>query len=792
MDERSLKKLEYDVITGRLAEYCSFAVSREYAEKLQPANDSYQAELLLAETTEAAEILRLNPLFSLGGLWDIRSSLRTLDIGGVLEPEALVNLASMCRAARLTKGFFSELKGSYPIVQGLGKSLTVLKTVESAVDKAIGPDLTINDNASERLAGLRRKYKERSERIKERLDSLIKNPNTAKFLQDPIVTIRDGRYVVPVRQEYRGQISGVAHDMSSSGATVFIEPLAVLELNNELALLRQSEEEEIAAILRALSAVALGFMDELQANLTLLARLDFIFAKGKLSMEMDGCAPRLNDKGLFKLVRARHPLIPAAKVVPIDVRLDKEVSAMIITGPNTGGKTVTLKTVGLLTVMACSGLHIPAEPGSEVGCYDAVWADIGDEQSIEQSLSTFSSHMRNIVEILAHADERSLVLLDELGAGTDPTEGAALAIAILEHLRECGAHTVATTHYSELKAFAFNTPGFINASMEFDVATLSPTYRLIMGTPGKSNAFEISRRLGLPDKIIAAAEEGLSQEDMAVSAMLANLEDTRREIAAQQANIDRAEAYARSKEDYLRRQEEKLEEQRAGIIRKANLEAQKIINDTRARTKQVLKEQERAMEEKKNAQRTWQEAQKKLKNWQEQLEEDIPEPVYEGKAPEKLRLGDHVHLPKLNQDGYVAAEPDADGDVFVQVGVLKMKVKLAEIRLITDEQPKSKKRGRENAVHIGSSIALKKAASIDPVLDLHGMDKMEALPILEKYIDDAFIAGLRTVEINHGRGTGVLRKFVQQYLRENKLVKSYRTADGFDGGLGVTVVELNV
>ena len=792
MDNKSLKKLEYDLIIDKLAEYCSFAVSRDVAIRLMPAETSYEAGLLLTETSEAREILRLNPLFSMGALWDIRGSLRQLEIGGVLEPEALVHLAGMCRAARITKGFFSELKGSYPVVQGLGKSLTILKTIESAVDKAIGPELTINDNASERLAGLRRKYKERSERIKERLDSIIKNPNTSKYLQDPIVTIRDGRYVVPVRQEYRGQISGVAHDMSSSGATIFIEPLAVLELNNELALLRQTEEEEIAAILRAISAVALGFIQELQANLNLLARLDLIFAKGKLSMEMDGCAPRLNDNGTFKLIKARHPLINAGKVVPIDVRLDKDTAAMIITGPNTGGKTVTLKTIGLLTIMACAGLHIPAESGSEVSCYDSVWADIGDEQSIEQSLSTFSSHMSNIVAILEKADHRSLVLLDELGAGTDPTEGAALAMAILDHLKNRGVHTVATTHYSELKAFAFNTPGFINASMEFDVATLSPTYHLIMGAPGKSNAFEISRRLGLPEEIIASAEEGLSQEDMAVSAMLANLEDTRREIAAQQEKIDKAEAYARSKEDFLRHQEQKLDARRAEIIRKANLEAQSIINETKELTKQLMKDQQRAIEEKKNAQRAWQEAQKKLKNWQEQLEEEIPEPVYAGKAPEKLLPGDHVQLPKLNQSGYVVSGPDEAGDVFVQVGVVKMKVKISELRLEKEEQPKKKgkRKGRVNS--IGSSIAMSKAAMVEPSLDLHGMDKMEALPILDKYIDDAFIAGLKQVEINHGRGTGVLRAFVQQYLRGHKLVKSFRTADGFEGGLGVTIVELNV
>lgn len=788
MDSKTLDKLEYRKITACLAAYCGFAVSREQAEALLPVSDAHLAGQLLGETEEAKTILRLHPLFSLGGLWDIRGSLHQLEIGGVLDAEALVNLASLCRSARIVKQFFSELKGSYPTIQSLGRSLVIMKTIESAVEKAIGPELTINDNASERLAGIRRKSKEKSERIKERLDSLIKNPATNKYLQDPLVTIRERRYVVPVRQEYRGQISGIAHDMSSSGATVFIEPLAVVELNNELAVLRREEEEEIAAILRALSLVAVGFLDELQADLAILARLDFIFAKGRLSQEMDGVVPKLNDNGTFRLKQARHPLIPPDKVVPIDIYLERGIFTMVITGPNTGGKTVTLKTVGLLTCMSLSGLHIPAESGSEIGAYDAVWADIGDEQSIEQSLSTFSSHMRNIVAILGAADRCSLVLLDELGAGTDPTEGAALAMAILDYLKAMGCHTIATTHYSELKAFAYNTPGFINASMEFDLATLSPTYRLIMGAPGKSNAFEISRRLGLSEAIISAAEAGLSSEDTAVSTMLAGLEDTRRELAAEKEKIEKAEVCARTKEDFLHRREQKLEAERAEIIRQANSAAQRIIEETREKSKALMLAQQKALAEQQSAQKTWQEAQKKIKNWQEQLAEDTPEPVFEGEAPETVKPGDYVHLPKLNQYGYAVSEPDADRDLFVQVGVIKLKVKLSELRLAQPE--KRKKSGRRGPSGIGN-IAITKSMAISSSLDLHGLDTLEALPILDKYIDDAFIAGLKRVEINHGRGTGALRNFVQNYLRDHRLVKSFRTAENYEGGLGVTVVELN-
>lgn len=790
MDDRSLQKIEYDKIVQDLASHCSFPVSREEALALRPVNDSYHAGQLLAETDEARELVRLHPTFSLGGLWDVRSFLRHAEIGGALEPEALVQIASLCRAARTSKAFFSELKGNFPVMTGLARSLVVIKTVESGVERAIGPDLSINDNASERLAGLRRKYRDKTERIKDRLDSLIRNPATAKFLQDPIVTIREGRFVVPVKQEYRGQIAGVTHDMSSSGATVFIEPLAVMELNNELAGIKREEEDEIAAILRGLTLVVNSFRQEIEADLAILSRLDLLLAKAQLSWEMDGCSPKINDQGVWKLVRARHPLIPSAKVVPVDARLDKEISAMVITGPNTGGKTVLLKTIGLLTVMALSGLHIPADPGTEIACVDTVWADIGDEQSIEQSLSTFSSHMANIVSILAAADNRALVLLDELGAGTDPTEGAALAMAILKHLQGTGAKTVATTHYSELKAFAYNTPGFINACMEFDVQTLSPTYRLLMGLPGKSNAFEISARLGLPQSIIDEAAASLTTEDMAVTAMLANLEDLRRELAAEQDKLQVLRASAAAREQYLAQREQKLQAEQARILREAHGEAQKILDETMAKSRALYEQEQKAIAEKKSAERTWQEARKKLKSWREQLEEETPTPVYPGTAPAKVSVGDYVYLPKLNQSGTVLSLPDREGEVDLQVGVLKLRAKLSEIRL-SDGEPPKKSKSRRGSGHTAGAISMRKSASVPSSLDLHGLETLEALPILDKYIDDAFLAGLRQVEINHGRGTGALRNFVHDYLRGHRLVKSYRDGTYHEGGIGVTIVELD-
>ena len=791
MDQRSIKKLEFDKIIALLSEHCNFAPSRELAEKLLPSTESYEAARLLAETDEARELLRLYPLFSCGGLWDVRPHLRKAEIGGVLDPEELVEISALCRAARTTKVFFSELKGNFPILTGLGRSLVFIRTVESAVEKAIGPDLSVNDDASERLASIRRKKAAKAEQVRARLDSLIKNPTTVRYLQDPIITIRDNIYVVPVKQEYRGQIAGVVHDTSGSGATLFVEPLAVMELNNELTALAKEEQEEIAAILRGLTLVVSRFAAEINADLVMLARIDFTAAKGQLSYDLDGAAPKINDSGFIRLIKARHPLIPAARVVPIDVELERNISAMVITGPNTGGKTVTLKTMGLLTCMALAGLHIPAEPGSEIACFDRVCADIGDEQSIEQSLSTFSAHMTNIVDILREADERSLLLFDELGAGTDPTEGAALAMAILKHAQSLGAKTVATTHYSELKAFAYNTPGFINASMEFDVTTLSPTFRLLMGMPGKSNAFEISRRLGLPESIIEEAAANLSSDDAAVAAMLSNLEDMRRELAAEK---EKAAAYASSsagREKRLREKEQQLAAKEADVLRRANEKAQRIVDDTLAKSRALFQEEQERIAQKESAQKAWQESQRKLKSLREQLEEETPAPVFAGEAPKEVRLGEAVFLPRLNQPGSVVALPDKDGQVTVQLGVVKMKAPLSDLRL-SKEDPSVKKGRRRGSGNTTADMTFRKSVSVESSLDLHGMDTMEALPVLDKYIDDAFIAGLRTVEINHGRGTGALRNFVHDYLRDHRLVKAYRDGSFHEGGIGVTIVELNI
>ncbi|MCL1975713.1 MAG: endonuclease MutS2 [Firmicutes bacterium] len=786
MIEKSLYKLEYHKILDMLADYAAFACSRELAYELKPASNPHQAAEHLAATEEAREILRLHPSFSLGPLWDIRPHLKHLNIGGILEPEALLQVAALCRAARLSRFAIGELKNHYPIISGLGRSLTVLKSIESAIEKAIGADNQVLDNASDRLGQIRRRMRVAAQRIKERLESIIRNASTNKYLQDALVTMREGRYVVPVKQEYRNQIPGVTHDVSTSGATLFIEPLAVLELNNELAALSREEESEIAAILRGLSLLISGFDAELNANLNLLTELDFILSKGKLSHAMNASSPKITNTGSLNLVAARHPLIPAKQVVPISVKLGKKHTSMIITGPNTGGKTVSLKTIGLLTLMALSGLHIPAEPESEIPCFNCVLADIGDEQSIEQSLSTFSSHMVNIVEILNIAKENSLVLLDELGAGTDPTEGAALAMAILASLQRRGVFLVATTHYSELKAFAYNRPGFINASVEFDVNTLSPTYRLLMGVPGKSNAFEISRRLGLQEELIEEAAAFLTQEDAQVADLLANLEELRRKVAQEREAAEKAAIVTKVRETKLHEEGKRLAAEKAKILHDSHEQAMRIVEDTLLHSKAVYQDMVAKAATEQEAAREYARAQKKLKDWRQQLEEELPQPVMDGEAPEKLSVGDYVYLPKLRQYGYVITAPE-NNEIGVQVGLLKLKLKTGDLRAA---QPPEQRPAPRRVNH--GQLGFAKAQALETELNLHGMDSMEALEALEKYLDDAFIAGIKTLRINHGRGTGVLRKAVRDHLRNHRLVKNYRQADNYEGGIGVTVVELDL
>lgn len=775
-------KLEFEKIMIMLADECSFSMTKEMAFEIQPKKNVEKAKTALTETTEAVDILRLYPMYSLGSVSDIRPALKRAELGGSLNVAELVSIADTCRASRQNKDFFSQLKGQFPHLQGYAHNLSLFKTVETAVERAITPEMTISDTASERLYNIRKRKNTHQNRIKERLDNFIKNPNTSKYLQEPIITIRDGRFVVPVKQEYRASVSGVVHDISSSGATLFVEPMAVMEANNELHKLEIEEQDEISAILRALTNVVAGFKAEIESTLYALAKTDFIFARARLSVKMNGSAAKLNEEGIISLKKARHPLI-GVNAVPIDVQLDKNMKSMVITGPNTGGKTVTLKTIGLLTLMSLSGLHIPADIGSEVSYFDQIFADIGDEQSIEQSLSTFSAHMTNIVYILNHADFNSLVLLDELGSGTDPTEGAALAMSVLEYLYRVGAKVCATTHYSELKSFAYNKNGFTNASVEFDVETLRPTYRLQMGIPGKSNAFEISAKLGLNESIINRANSFLTADEQQVADLITNLEENNLKAEENRRATEILLAEAVEKERKLQEKENELNNKESKILRKAHEEALEIVKKARTESEELYQSLKEQLKDAKNIGKDVQKTREKMKRLQSKHHEAIPEEKFSGTAPAKVELGQRVEIPKYHQRGTVLSLPDTKGELLVQVGIMKINVNLNDLRIDKNRDDKERK-------YHTNQVRSKKAKEISSEIDLRGMMVDEAMEALDKYLDDAFLTNIKQVRIIHGKGTGALRAGLTPYLQKHRLVKKTRMGDYHEGGIGVTIAEL--
>ena len=776
------EKLEFPKIIKWLAGLAAFAPSRELLQDLAPKKTLSEAERAIDETTEATDLLRLYPLFNVGACRDIREALRLLELGGVLNSEQLVAVADTCRASRECKDFFSHVKGRFPQLIERAKRLGLFRTIETAVEKAIAPDGQIADGASDRLSNIRHRMRMYERQIQDRLDNFIKNPNTAKFLQEPIVTVRDGRFVVPVKQEYRSSVAGAVHDVSASGATLFVEPLAVMQTNNELARLRLEEEDEVAAILRALSLLVAGSREELEHTLWGLARLDFALCKAKLAEDMRAVPATLNQTGYIDLREARHPLIGAG-VVPVDVRLAPKLKIMVITGPNTGGKTVTLKTVGLLTLMALSGLHIPAEYGSQLAFFSQVFADIGDEQSIEQSLSTFSAHLGNIVQIISRADANSLVLLDELGSGTDPTEGAALAMSILEQLYKLGVKTLATTHYSELKSFAYNKEGYTNASVEFDVETLSPTYRLLMGIPGKSNAFSIAEKLGLPAEIIDRAGDFLTADEQQVADLISSLEEHRlqAEQASHEADIRLAEVVEQQRR--LKNEELELANKEAEILTKARLQAAEIVKESRRQAEELYQQMKRELKTAGVQNREVQAARSKLQKLQEKLQNNLPAKKYQGDAPAKVEIGQTVEVPKLRQSGIVASLPNDKGELQVQIGVMKVGVKLSDLRI--DAQHVRRE-------HTASTrhIMQEKSRYISPEIDLHGLTVEEAIYELDKYLDDAFLASLHQVRVIHGRGTGALKAGVLEYLKNHRLVAGVEQAPFNEGCFGATIVNL--
>ncbi|MBM7866218.1 DNA mismatch repair protein MutS2 [Heliobacterium gestii] len=792
MNERTLRKLEYDRVLERLANHCASEMGKEIALALRPKGKLWQVQEGQSETTEAKEVLRLRPNVPLAAFHDIRPYLRKAAVGGILEAAELQQVAAALRISRQVRSFLlgDEKKGddkkSAPILTALAEGLGLYRDAEVEIDRCIVGEGEVADDASPELLKIRRAMKTIQNRVREKLDGLIRNPDNQKYLQDALVTVRGDRYVVPVRSEYRGQIPGLIHDQSASGATVFIEPMAVVELNNELKRNQAAERTEIVRILRDLSLLVAKDAEDIGVSLEVLARLDFIFAKGKLSTRMDAGEPAVNTQGRLKIRLGRHPLI-TGKVVPVTIELGYAFDTLVITGPNTGGKTVTLKTVGLLTLMAQSGLHVPAEADTELSLFEHIFVDIGDEQSIEQSLSTFSSHMTNIVGILENVGPSSLVLLDELGAGTDPTEGAALAQSIMEHLLACGAKTIATTHYSELKAFAYSHSRVENASVEFDVETLRPTYRLLIGRPGRSNAFEISLRLGLSAPVVDRSRALLSQDERDVADLIEHLEANQvtAERERQEAEQLRREAYELRRK--LEQREQSLREKETAILEKAREEAYALVRKAKEESDQIVRSLREVMNRapvKEEMARAETERQR-LREMQNKLGDDRASRDT-GASPlalKSVKVGQTVFVPRLNQKGAVLTLPNPQGELQIQAGILKLNVKLSELQATKEDKPTI---GQTEY----AAMARNKARDMSRELDFRGTTADEAIELVEKFLDDAYLAGLDSVNLIHGKGTGALRAAIRAYLQKHRYVKSFRSGEHGEGGVGVTVVEL--
>lgn len=787
--EKSLNILELPTVLEMLAAEAVTDGGREACFKLRPSADRLEVKNRLAETSAAKEMMVVRGSPSLSGIKDIRPSLSRADLGGSLNTIELLNIARVLQCARLVKGYTSDDKLGKSCIDHLFAALHANRFLEEKITGSIVGEDEIADSASSELANIRRKIRAAGARVRDCLQKIISSPSYAKVLQEPIITMRSDRFVVPVKAECKGAIPGLVHDISASGATLFIEPMAAVKANNELRELAAKEKAEIERILAELSADCAAHAEDIASDYSYLITLDGIFARAKLSYKLNGIEPELREKGVV-LRRARHPLLPKNKAVPISLELGEDFDTLIITGPNTGGKTVTLKTIGLLNVMAQCGLHIPADDGSGVPVYRHVLADIGDEQSIEQNLSTFSAHMTNIVHILGECDADSLLLFDELGAGTDPTEGAALAIAVIEHARKLGADVAATTHYAELKVYATNENGIQNASCEFDVETLSPTYRLLVGVPGKSNAFAISERLGLSKDIIDDAKARIGVQNASFEATIEKLEQTRALLERDRAETAKKlrEAEESAKKAAFLRAELSVRLERAD--EKARRDAERIISDARRTAEDTfaeLDEMRRKMNEDEQAQevnRARSELRRKLNESQSKVKAKQPEkPAEDKKSAREVRAGDTVEIKSMGVKAEVV-DVNPDGSLNLRAGIMNVKLKPDDVYLIEGHAAKQKKQ----SVTLAGSTAPR--AAVSPEIDLRGMESIEAVNAAEQYIDSAVMGKLKTVTIIHGKGTGALRAAVQQMLKRNKAVKSYRLGRFGEGESGVTIVEL--
>jgi len=787
MNEKVLRVLEYHKIIDRLTEKATSEPGKKLAAALLPMTDTEEIQRAQTQTADALSRLFGKGSTSFGSNKDLGMSLKSLEVGSVLSVAELLRIASFLENVNRIKAYGRRERDDVP-----GDSLDVwfdalepLTPLANEINRCILSEEEIADDASPALKHIRRSMSITNDRIHSQLTSMI-NGSLRTYLQDAVVTMRDNRYCIPVKSEYKSQVPGMIHDQSSTGSTFFIEPAAVVNLNNELKELSIREKEEIEAVLASLSAQTAAYIHELTTDQEAMTNLDFVFAKAALALEQNATMPLFNEDHQIHIRKGRHPLIDKKKVVPVDILLGIDFDLLIITGPNTGGKTVALKTVGLLSLMGQAGLHIPALDRSQLSIFHEIYADIGDEQSIEQSLSTFSSHMTSIVSILQEADANSLCLFDELGAGTDPTEGAALAISVLDYLHCRGIRTMATTHYSELKVYALSTPFVENACCEFDVETLRPTYRLLIGIPGKSNAFAISSRLGLPDHIIEDAKRHITQDKESFEDLLANLENSRLTIEKEQAEIEAYKREVQTLKERLESKQEKINQSRDRIIREANEEAREILQNAKDLADETIRTFQKAGNSTiKDLEKSRRKVSEKISEKNEKLSLKSDKPTHKVLKPNQIRLGDSVKVVSMGLKGTVGSLPDKNGRLFVQCGIIRSQVSLNDLVLMEEETVSAPKMQRSSS----GKLKMSKSYSVSTEINLLGKTVDEALSELDKYLDDAYLAHLPSVRIVHGKGTGALRKAVQNYLRKNKTVKSFRLGEFGEGDAGVTIAE---
>ncbi|OAJ76327.1 recombination and DNA strand exchange inhibitor protein [Brevibacillus sp. SKDU10] len=784
MERRILRTLEFNKIIAMLMEKTTSELGRELAESLEPFNHIDVVRHAQRQTEEASTVLRVKGSVPLGGIRNIRGPIQRARLNSILAPLELLDIATTLHAGRRLKQFINDISEEHElsILQSLVDRIEGLRDLETEIKRCIDDNGEVVDSASLELRQIRQEIRSSEARIREKLDQMTRSSSTQKMLMENIVTIRGDRFVIPVKQEYRSHFGGIVHDQSASGATLFIEPEVIVSMNNKLREARLKEEHEVERILYTLTVLVADHVDMLLENLSVLAELDFIFAKAQLAYSMKAISPKLNEEGYILLKKGRHPLIDPKVVVPLDVELGKEYTGIVVTGPNTGGKTVSIKTLGLLSLMTMAGLHIPAQEETEMAVFSSIFADIGDEQSIEQSLSTFSSHLTNIIRILDQMDEKSLVLFDELGAGTDPTEGAALAMSILDHVLAKGARLVATTHYSELKAYAYDTPEVVNASVEFDVQTLRPTYRLLVGVPGRSNAFAIASRLGLNEQIIDKARRSVSKEENQVEKMIASLESNKKTAEKEREDAENIRKQAEELRQQLEEERRQFAETKNRLLEKAEEEARVAVQLAREEAEEIIRELRQMRKEGVDfKEHRLIDAKKRLGNAVLELEkEKVKKPAKAVRATQ-IKIGDEVMVDSFGQKGTVLDKVSST-EYLVQLGIIKMKVKKDDMHVVKESvQPKKP---------VQYTTIKREANSVKLDLDLRGYNVEDSIQEIDRYLDDAVLAGFHKVSIIHGNGTGVLRKGVHEFLRRHRSVKSFRLGGQGEGGVGATIVEL--